>query len=74
MNEKFININVVPTHVFTWGIDVDERFTKKELILCITGNPGLAGFYTKFLSTIHEQLGKDIPVWILSKFSFFSSI
>lgn len=67
MNEQFVNINVVPTHVFTWGTKLNENFTKKELILCITGNPGLPGFYTKFLSTIHEQLGGEIPVWVVGK-------
>lgn len=65
MNESFVLINDVPTHIFTWGPWIEESFSRKEIVLCITGNPGLAGYYTQFLATIYETLGKDIPVWII---------
>lgn len=65
MQEAFVNIANVPTHIMTWGHWIEESFTKKEVIICFTGNPGLPGFYTKFLATIHENVGTDIPVWII---------
>lgn len=67
MNEAFVNILDVPTHIFTWGNWIEESFSKKEIVLCITGNPGLAGYYTQFMRTVHEQLEHDLPVWIIGK-------
>lgn len=68
MYEAFINILDVPTHIFTWGHWIEESFSKKEIVLCITGNPGLAGYYTEFMRTVHEKLGQDVPVWIIGKY------
>lgn len=65
MREAFVNITDIPTHIMTWGPWIEESFTKKEVVICVTGNPGLPGFYTKFMSTIHETLGQDMPVWVI---------
>lgn len=67
MREAFVNINDVPTHIMTWGNWIEESFSKKEVVICVTGNPGLPGFYTQFMATIHEQLGSDTPVWVIGK-------
>lgn len=72
-----MNILDVPTHIFTWGNWIEESFSKKEIVLCITGNPGLAGYYMQFMKTIHEKLGHDIPVWVIGKchdFHFISHV
>lgn len=65
MRETFIPINDIPTHVMAWGPWIEETFPRKEVILCITGNPGLVGYYSHFLSTVHEHVGSDVPVWTL---------
>lgn len=67
MQEAFINISDIPTHVMTWGHWIEESYNSKEVVLCITGNPGLVGFYTKFMSCISETIGREIPVWIIGK-------
>ena len=63
MNESYEIINSVPTHVFTYGKKLDEEFgDQKELVISITGNPGLVGFCLTFLSTLHQELN-ELPVW-----------
>lgn len=63
MNETYEIINSVPTHVFTYGKKLDENFEDhNELVISITGNPGLAGFCLPFLSTLHQELN-ELPVW-----------
>lgn len=67
MKEGFIEVNSVPTHIFTWGKWVtDEWDTEtKEIVLLITGNPGLGGFYTAFCSTLYEELDHKVPIWCI---------
>jgi len=67
MQEAFININSIPTHIISWGPWIEESFSKKEVVICITGNPGLPGFYTQFMRTIHENIDPDIPVWVIGE-------
>lgn len=69
MQENFVNILDVPTHIFSWGHWIEESFDKKEVVLCITGNPGLPGFYTEFMSTIYQTVGPDMPVWLIGMFT-----
>uniref|UniRef100_A0A182J0U2 Lipid droplet-associated hydrolase n=1 Tax=Anopheles atroparvus TaxID=41427 RepID=A0A182J0U2_ANOAO len=68
MQESYPVIAKVPTHIFTWGKWIEESLgDQKEIVLCITGNPGLPGFYTKFLSTVYECLNKELPVWVIGQ-------
>ncbi|XP_039489332.1 lipid droplet-associated hydrolase [Drosophila santomea] len=64
MQEAYVNINSIPTHIFTWGRWIEETITEKEIVICITGNPGLPGFYTEFAGTLQKELG-DLPVWVI---------
>lgn len=66
MNEAYLNINNVPTKVITWGKWVEESFKeneRKDIVICIPGNPGVTKFYTAFLQTVYEKVG--FPVWII---------
>ena len=67
MQEAYVNINEVPTHIMTWGKWVEESLGKehREVVICITGNPGLPGFYTKFLNQLHTSLEHQIPIWLI---------
>lgn len=68
MPEQWMKIGGIHTRVFSYGKPIkEETFTRKELVLCITGNPGLSGFYTVFLSTLFRLL-IDIPVWGIGAF------
>lgn len=66
MQEAFVNICGVPTHIMTWGKWIEESLDDvKEIAICITGNPGLPGFYTEFLGNVHRQLNCEMPVWVI---------
>lgn len=74
MDVKFIDVSGVPTKIFTWGNKLGENFDRKEIVLCITGNPGLSGFYFTFLTTLFSLLQGKIPVWIIGElFSLFQT-
>lgn len=68
MREAYITINDVPTHIMTWGKWIEESFNEneKQVVIFITGNPGLPGFYTNFLSLVHKNIGPNIPVWTMA--------
>lgn len=68
MDTTFVKICGVPTKILTWGKRVGENFDRKEIILFITGNPGLPGFYITFLATLFNCLQGNIPVWIIGWF------
>lgn len=74
MREAFVNICDVPTHIMTWGHWIEETFAKKEVVICITGNPGLPGFYTQFMATIHETIDPGIPVWVIGNSMFINHL
>lgn len=67
MQQAFLNISSVPTHIVSWGPWVEKSFLKKEVVIGIPGSPGLTGFYTDFMSTIHQNIDPDIPVWLIGK-------
>lgn len=67
MKEGFVLVNSVPTHVFTWGQWIEDEFDDEvnEILLVVSGNPGLPGFYTQFCSTLFDEFDKRIPVWVI---------
>ncbi|KAJ9577706.1 hypothetical protein L9F63_005699 [Diploptera punctata] len=66
MKEGFVDINGIPTHVITWGGWVENKLNDdvEDIILLVTGNPGLADYYIPFVTKLHSQL--DIPIWAVS--------
>lgn len=65
MENKFVDVNGIPTRVRTWGQSVNEPFKKKEVILFISGNPGITGFYITFLATLYQCLQGQTPLWAI---------
>ncbi|KAJ6626130.1 Lipid droplet-associated hydrolase [Pseudolycoriella hygida] len=51
----------------SWGPWIEDSFSKKEVIICIPGNPGLPGFYAEFMKTIHKNINPNIPVWLIGQ-------
>lgn len=71
MQKAFINVNGVPTHVMTWGKWVEESLDEtKEIIVCVTGNPGLPGYYTSFISNLYNNLNCEVPIWLIGSYSY----
>ncbi|GLH05871.1 Lipid droplet-associated hydrolase [Gryllus bimaculatus] len=65
MQKGIVKVNGVPTYVATWGAWIeDDLKNHQNLIVCISGNPGVTSFYNEFLETLYGTL--DMPVWILS--------
>lgn len=63
---QWVTIQDVPTKIVTWGKRLDEPFSnKKEVILFITGNPGLTGFYLYFLAFLHNLINGCIPIYLI---------
>lgn len=69
MQDGYVLINSVPTHIYTYGQWIEDKFDvkTKELVLIISGNPGLPGFYTTFGSTLFNEFNKQIPIWIIGQ-------
>lgn len=66
MQDDYVVINSVPTHIFTWGKWITENSKdNRELVLVISGNPGLPGFYTKFGSSLYNELDQETPIWVI---------
>ncbi|KAJ8923053.1 hypothetical protein NQ315_001602 [Exocentrus adspersus] len=64
MQEAFLELNGVRTKVSTWGRWVEESSDGvKDIVLIITGDPGVNGFYNNFAKILYEDLG--YPVWCL---------
>ena len=66
MKDGFVNINGVSTYIITWGAWVEDKLDEnvEDIILLVTGNPGLADYYIPFLTKLHAQLG--MPIWAVS--------
>lgn len=43
MQEGYVDVGELPTHIMTWGKWIEDKFSpdEKEIVVCITGNPGL---------------------------------
>lgn len=58
MHKSLVTLNKVPTIVKTWGRWIEETGPENEnIVLLISGNPGLTGYYDHFLQRIHDKLG-----------------
>lgn len=81
MQDTYIDINGIPTHIMTWGQRIDGSFNnvdntnvnkvkrvKKEIIIMIPGNPGILGFYESFCTMVHDYIERAIPIWIIGNY------
>lgn len=71
MEDKFVDVNGIPTRIRTWGKSLNEKFEKNEIILFVSGNPGITGFYITFLTTIFNFFQGQTPVWAIGKIIYF---
>ena len=67
MKDGFVTVNRVPTRVLTWNQWIKDEFDSKfkSLVLVISGNPGLPGFYTTFGQTLSDEFEGRFPVWVI---------
>lgn len=52
LQEEYVDINLVPTHIMTWGQTINETFSEetKEIVVVIPGNPGKFYMTLKLIS------------------------
>lgn len=68
MQRAMLNVNGVPTQIITEGRWVEEglaEYGKKDIVVVISGNPGIAAFYEGFIKTLKSRLPSEIPVWVI---------
>lgn len=63
MRNEYVTLNNIQTHIITWGDPFDCG--GQDVIVCITGNPGITDFYTEFGSELYKNTG--LPVCIIGK-------
>ncbi|KAJ8664255.1 hypothetical protein QAD02_005917 [Eretmocerus hayati] len=63
-----VKIHDVPTEVITYGRWIEEGIVadgKKDIVIIITGNPGIPAFYKEFAENIQSKLPTEVPIWIV---------
>ncbi|XP_012269589.2 lipid droplet-associated hydrolase [Athalia rosae] len=68
MQEAFLELNGVPTHVTSEGRWVEAGLAadgRKDVVVVIPGNPGLPSFYNGFIKALHSKLPMETPVWVV---------
>ncbi|XP_032528325.2 lipid droplet-associated hydrolase isoform X1 [Danaus plexippus] len=56
-------LNKVNTPILTWGNPFEAN--GKEVIFCVTGNPGISDFYIEFAEEMHKTL--NLPVIVVGQ-------
>lgn len=68
MQEAFLDLNGVPTHVVSEGRWVESGLAAdggRDVVVVIPGNPGIPSFYNGFLKTLNSKLPMETPVWMV---------
>ncbi|XP_015518313.1 lipid droplet-associated hydrolase [Neodiprion lecontei] len=68
MQEAFLDLNGVPTHVTSEGRWVEAGLAAdghRDVVVVIPGNPGLPSFYNGFIKTLNSKLPTETPVWMV---------
>ncbi|CAH2231651.1 jg19470 [Pararge aegeria aegeria] len=60
MKRLYIRLNGVQTPLITWG---DPISNNENVIICITGNPGISDFYIEFASELFKSM--SIPICVI---------
>lgn len=63
---EFFYCNGAVTEVLKFGRCKLQQSGQNALILVIPGNPGVVGFYTTFMQTLHRAFNCRFPVWAVS--------
>ncbi|KAI4504481.1 hypothetical protein M0802_000031 [Mischocyttarus mexicanus] len=70
MQKAMLLVNNVQTQVIAEGRWVEESNPckdKKDVVIVITGNPGVPQFYTNFIKSVNSKLPSETPVWVIGQ-------
>lgn len=62
--DLWLLIDNTPTRLLTWGSDFEQLQEHQHVVFMIPGNPGIADFYSEFLTKLHEEV--KIPICMVS--------
>lgn len=67
MQESFVEVNSIQTQILSIGHKIGESFDEnvKEVVLVISGCPGIPTYYPTYLRTIYNYLDKKMPVIVI---------
>jgi hypothetical protein len=66
MQESFVEVNSIQTQILSYGHKIGESFgDTKEIVLIITGCPGIPKYYPTYIKTVYNYLEKQIPVFVI---------
>lgn len=68
MHRSTVVVNQVPTEIITCGRWIEEGLAndgKRDIVIVITGNPGIPAFYEEFIETVNSKLPTEVPVWVI---------
>ncbi|KAJ2948087.1 hypothetical protein O0L34_g9884 [Tuta absoluta] len=57
---SYLTLNKVSTELITWGNPFHSKV--KDVIICVTGNPGVPDFYIEFGEQLHKSTGFPVCV------------
>ena len=63
MKHELVTLNHVQTHLIIYGDPFE--CDGKDVIVCITGNPGIPDFYIEFAAELHKSTG--LPLVVIGK-------
>nr|CAI5866853.1 unnamed protein product [Callosobruchus analis] len=63
VKEGFVDVNTVPTKITCFGKWLNQLDENEEIVVFITGNPGINGFYKEFVETVHRKLNRT--AWMI---------
>ncbi len=63
-----VSVSGLPTRVLSLGDPPGALRPGAPLVLVVPGNPGLAGYYERFMLDLRERLGevRDLSLWSVS--------
>lgn len=68
MRRSVIICNQVQTEIISEGRWIEEDpppHSTKQVVLVITGNPGIPLFYEGFIKELNSRVSSDTPVWVI---------
>ncbi|XP_008216360.1 lipid droplet-associated hydrolase [Nasonia vitripennis] len=68
MHRATVKINEIPTEIITYNRWIEEGIAvggRKDVVIVITGNPGVPDFYKGFAEQLQAKLPSEVPIWII---------
>jgi hypothetical protein len=68
MYHKTLKVNNIATEIISCNPWTDNEIIedeKQDIIVIITGNPGIPAYYEEFAISLQNSLLRELPLWII---------